>query len=196
MQLLQDEFVIDIFEDDQFDPDSADNPIRYDHYYPSGEFPYAMVSQYGIRTTDLEGETISQVCIAASGGKTRPHETGLILSGSALTVCCADTVFSLLLPDLKLRWKTAVDDATCFEIFSHNSGYIVHGELNIVRLDDDGGQVWRFAGPDIFVTPKGKDDFSIEGDKVYARCWYNGLFILDANTGKVVSHNPSDESSF
>ena len=79
--------------------------------------------------------------------------------------------------------------ATCFEIVKHDDAYIIHGELEITRLNIAGEVIWSFSGPDIFTTPDGKDIFKVVGDIVYAKAWTEQTFQLDAYTGELISHN-------
>jgi outer membrane protein assembly factor BamB len=91
------------------------------------------------------------------------------------------------LPDLKLVWRTTVDSATCFEIFKFNDNFIVHGELEISKIDQEGNIIWRFSGSDIFTTPTGKDSFKIVNEIIYATNWDNVTFELNANTGQLIN---------
>ncbi|GAB3713957.1 hypothetical protein GCM10027592_53400 [Spirosoma flavus] len=98
------DFVIDIYDDTNYNSGSADNVVKYDHYYASDNPERFILTQHGIKITDIEGQLIKQVCIAALGGKTGIHEHCCVVLDKTLTVCCADSVFSLTLPDLSLRW--------------------------------------------------------------------------------------------
>lgn len=106
--------------------------------------------------------------IAASGGGTAVHATSFVASETELVICCSDTVFCLSIPDLQLIWHTKADEATCFEIFKIEKGFIVHGELSISRLDENGNIVWQNGGADIFTTIDGTEDFSIADGYILA----------------------------
>ncbi len=67
--------------------------------------------------------------------------------------------------DLNLKWKTRCNDCVlCFKILNAGYGYIVHGELSILRLNNTGEVQWEFSGNDIFTTPDGTDIFTVEYD--------------------------------
>ncbi|MCK6640031.1 MAG: hypothetical protein L6Q81_08090 [Bacteroidia bacterium] len=106
--------------------------------------------------------------IAASGGGTTVHSTSFVANETELVVCCSDTVFSLSIPDLKLKWHTKADEATCFEIFKIQNGFIVHGELSISRLDENGNIIWQNQGADIFTTIEGTDNFTVADGYIIA----------------------------
>lgn len=187
MHLTYSDFEIDIYDDTNYNYGSADNVAKYDHYYASDNPQGFILTHHGIKTTDVDGELIKQVCIAASGGKTGIHDHCCFVLDNALTICCADSVFSLTLPDLTLRWQTKVDSATCFEIFSYKNDFLIHGELEISRIDREGRIVWQFSGNDIFTTPTGRDAFTIKDNVVYATNWDEQTFEIDADTGSLLN---------
>lgn len=57
-----------------------------------------------------------------------------------------------MLPDLVLNWQTQCDQATCFQIFKQLNDYIIHGELQVTKLEKNGNKKWEFGGRDIFVN--------------------------------------------
>lgn len=99
------------------------------------------------------------------------HGRSLVVVGDRVYVCVGNTVASLSLPDLTLEWFQQVDDYTAFQIFAIPDGLIVHGELSISRITWEGSVVWQHHGSDIFVTPTGENDFTIQGDTIHAQSW-------------------------
>jgi hypothetical protein len=177
-------YSIGLVNDTQYDPDSADNVSSYDRGYSDEHCDnYRYTPRHGIRVFS-DDKTLTSCSVCSSGGSTSIHPTCSLLDGNHLLLCCGDSVFSLTIPELDLSWRTKADSTTCFEIFAHNDGYIVHGELELSRLSRDGSIIWQFSGSDIFVTHAGTNDFVLEGDLIHATDW-NGLeFTLDATTGK------------
>ena len=47
-------------------------------------------------------------------------------------------------------------------------GYIVHGELETIRIDNDWEIIEQFSGSDIFTTPAGRGVFNLSGDTIEA----------------------------
>ena len=125
--------------------------------------------------------------IGAQGGSTRVHETSHILKSDRVVICCSDTVFCLSIPDLYLNWKTKSDIATCFEIFKYKEDYIIHGELEITRLSNDGKILWQKGGNDIF-TPSHSiaEDFIITEDYILATDWDKRKYKFDFE-GNIIS---------
>ena len=62
---------------------------------------------------------------------------------NSIIICCGNALFSLSLPELKLNWKKEIDSSTAFEIFKMNEDYIIHGELEISRIDKYGNILWQ-----------------------------------------------------
>jgi hypothetical protein len=102
-------------------------------------------------------------------------------------VCCGNNIFCLTIPGLDLLWTTKADPAVCFEIYKFEDSYIVHGELEISRLNEDGKVIWKFSGPDIFTTPTGQENFKLESGVIEAISWDGTRSRLDAGTGKIRS---------
>ena len=178
------DFSIGLMNDTLFTSDSSDNAMTYKRIYPSGTYQdFLYLARHGIFVL-RDGEILNSACIYSSGGHTGIHPTCSIFEDNRLLICCGDSVFCLAVPELDLSWVTKADGATCFEIFTCEDGYIVHGELEISRIDNCGMIVWQFSGSDIFTTLTGKDDFILNGNIIEAEDW-NGLkFLIDVKTGK------------
>ena len=175
------EFEIELFKDELYSFNSADNVHQYDFIYISDE-EYS-TTQIGIKTYQA-GSLLKSALISASGGGTGIHQTSFICEEEILTICCCDSVFCLSLPYLSLLWKTKADLATCFQIFKLGTGYIVHGEVEISRLASDGQIIWQQSGADIFTTFNYvNDSFVISDNYIIATDWgYRKYkFDLDGN---------------
>jgi hypothetical protein len=68
-----------------------------------------------------------------------------------LIITCCNKLFSLSLPDLSINWAIKPDWATCFSIYFYLDTYIIHGELEVSRINREGEILWSFGGMDIFV---------------------------------------------
>jgi len=82
---------------------------------------------------------------------------------------------------LSLLWRTKADRATCFEIYKYQDSYIIHGELEIARLDKNGKILWQQSGSIIFTTLDGKDNFIITDNYILATDWENRKYKIDFN---------------
>ena len=124
---------------------------------------------------------IKSAIIGSIGGGTGIHKSSQIIEEDRILVCCSDSIFCISIPDLDLKWKTKADQATCFELFKKDNNYIVHGEMEISKLDSSGKIIWQKSGADIFTTEKGIDDFEITESYIRATDWENRVYKFDFN---------------
>jgi len=169
MKFEIEKYKVEIINQSDYNPDSEDNVFDYKKEYLT-ESDYNLATKFGIRVSE-NGIEISSAIIGAEGGASGLHETSQLIENNRILICCSDTIFCLDLSTLNLNWKTKVDQATAFEIFGIDNGYIIHGELEITRIDNSGKIIWQNSGADIFVTPEGKDDFEIKQDYIRATDW-------------------------
>jgi len=127
------------------------------------------------------GNSISKIiCIAGDGGATSLHQNSFIVENDRLMVCCTDTVFCLEIPSLNLVWSVKADPFTCFGLYKQNDMYVVHGELTISRIDENGKLLWQNGGCDIFTTPEGNsDDFYVADSYIFATDWDYNIYKFD-----------------
>jgi len=174
------DYKIDIFKDQNFNATSTDNVNRYDlDYIDKLDQPSTVI---GIKLYHNEKQLTSAV-VGATGGGTGIGENSKIIENNRLLVCCSNSIFCLSIPDLALLWRRQADEATCFEIFKYQDSYIIHGELNISRLNKNGEVLWQQSGADIFTTLEGKDDFKLTEHYILATDWKyrNYKFDYDGN---------------
>ena len=183
-QLILDNYTVDLFVDYAYSPD--DSVHKYNHAYFFAEDGYCG-SIFGI-SVHQDDVLLQSAVIGASGGGTGIHPTSLVYDEERLVICCSDSVFCLSLPALDLRWQTKADLVTCFQIFKYKNDYIVHGELEITRLDGDGKIIWQRSGGDIFVTlNSSQKDFLIAEDYILATDWQSRTYKFDFD-GNEIEH--------
>ena len=142
---------VEVIDEPAYKFGSSDNTFSYTKHYfgdSATEFP---TSKHGVKIAQ-DNKIINSCIVIGSGGATGVHQNSSLIDNDKLLLCCCDTIFCLTLPDLHLKWKTKADTATCFQIFQLRDDYIVHGELQVTRLDRDGNKKWTFGGADIFVA--------------------------------------------
>ncbi|MBI3512164.1 MAG: hypothetical protein HY064_16010 [Bacteroidetes bacterium] len=186
------DLTIEIFNDPTYTLGSADNNIIYSKIYSTDIGKFRPTSKHGIKIFKAEQE-INNCLLLAVGGATNIHPTASLVDNDQLVVCCCDTIFSLTLPDLQLKWKTKVDSVTCFQILKLQADYIVHGEMEITRLDRDGKIKWKYGGHDIFVELD-SDAFSLHADHIEVTDFYKTKYKIDFN-GKTISTSRQTEKN-
>ncbi|MGN6639124.1 MAG: hypothetical protein ACTHJ8_09455 [Mucilaginibacter sp.] len=148
----------------------------YDHLYADGDY----YSQPILLRTYQSEHILKTVLINSDGGGTFVSGTSFIVQENKITICGSDSIFSLSIPELKLLWRTKADTVTCFEIFPYKHDYIVHGELEISRLDSNGKILWQQSGADIFISLNSSgDDFLVTDDYILATDWNGKKYKWD-----------------
>jgi len=146
-----DKYKIEIINEIGYTVGSADNRCQYDFVYQHPEdVDNAPITAYGIRV--YKGDLITTAIIMASGGGTRVGPNSFVIDGQSLLLTCCNKVFNLQFPSLQLNWIAVADMATCFSIYQYEDTYIVHGEVEISRLDRSGKIIWQVGARDIFVN--------------------------------------------
>ena len=159
------DLTIEVIDEPTYTFGSSDNTFNYSkHYFGDAGIEYP-TSSHGIRVYE-DDQIIVSCIIIGSGGATGIHQNSSLLDNDQLLLCCCDTVFCLKLPDLGLKWKVQADQATCFQIFQQQDYYIIHGELQVTKLDRAGNQKWGFGGADIFVSIDNEEEFKVEPDGI------------------------------
>jgi len=174
------EFLLDIYRDESFEKASADNLHKYDLVYLE-DSQYVFPTMVGIKVFK-QTELLKSAIIGSVGGGTGIHKNSVVYETSRILVCCSDTIFCLSIPELEMLWRTKADLATCFEIFKYQDNYIVHGELEISRLDKDGKILWQKSGADIFTRITGEGpDFEMQKDYIRVKDFQNREYRFDYN---------------
>lgn len=166
-------YEIDIDYHPTYKSGSADNLFKFDFEY----LEKSASTIFGIKI--LENEVcLKSAVISAEGGETGVHNSALVLEENRLILCCGNKIFCLSIPDLKLLWKTKVDDFTCFQIFAHQETYIVHGEINISRITHDGMILWQYSGEDIFMNMDDGIECELKEDYIIASDFNNKVYKI------------------
>jgi hypothetical protein len=173
------EYRVYIADEPGFRPGSADNPFKYERvYYDDGK--YQPTSKHGIKVT-RDGRSITSAIICETGGATGIHDNAFMVSGDNLVICCSDTVYSLKLPELTINWKKEFDSATCYSVYPFKDDFIIHGELEIKRVDMNGNVKWNFSAGDIFATQDGTEAMKIVGDRIEITDWNGNKYTLNGD---------------
>jgi len=172
------DLTIQVVDEPAYEFRSSTNNFNYQKYFFGGGGQEYPTSKHGIKI--LQNDKILNSCIViGSGGATGIHQNSALLDSDDLLLCCCDTVFCLSLPALDLKWKTQADQATCFQIFKQQNDYIIHGELQVTKLDKEGRIKWQFSGADIFVSADNEEEFKMESDGILLTDFAKTKYKLD-----------------
>jgi outer membrane protein assembly factor BamB len=134
-----------------------------------------------------DGVPLKSILLGADGGGTGVYDNTALLDNYRVVTCCADTVFCLSVAGLDLLWKTKADIATCFAVYQYQQDYIVHGELEISRLDREGNIIWQVGGADAFVTLEGNSAIILYEDSIVAMDFEYSKYVFDYD-GNTISY--------
>lgn len=169
---------IEIFDDSTYSYGSTDNKFNYlKHYFGDGGEEYP-VSKHAVKIFDNDKE-INSCIVIGSAGATGIHKNSALIDNDKLIICCRDTIFCLTLAELNLHWQTKMDNATSFQVFKLENDYLVHGELEISRVDNERKIKWQFGGADIFVTIEGQEEFEFNTDHLMLTDFCNTKYKID-----------------
>jgi len=177
------------------DLDSAEFGQRFKKQYPADlgiELEYQPSSKHGIRITE-NGIRITEngiekcsALLLETGGATGISENSFLIKNDRIYICCSDQIYSLNLTDLSANWRNQYDIATCFGIYEFDEDFIVHGEIQVSRIDKNGKTKWNFSARDIFVNPDGKTEFRIVKNGIELIDWQGYKYELNAD-GKILT---------
>ena len=68
--------------------------------------------------------------------------------------------------------------------------YIIHGEIEIIMLNDAFEEQWTFAGRDIFATQSNKNPFTICDNTIELFDWEDNYYKIDFD-GNLVEEKPT-----
>ena len=193
MKIEIDKYEIEIFDNKQYTTKSADNLRKFKYEYNGGKLNDVRIyptCQYGIIVKNIiKGVEISSAIICENGGATIIHEQSYFIEDGMIWICICNKIYCLNLPELSLIWFNQIDHATNFSIHPFKDDFIVHGELEVIRIKRNGEVVWSFGGRDIFVTEEEEEEevFQIKKNLIEVVSWDGYMYTIDEN-GKELSN--------
>ena len=163
--------------DNNFEVNSSDNINSYEYIYLN-KSEYQPSTKIGMKILENNIPIHSSIIISG-GGATAINENSYVVEQKRILICCGFSIFCLSIPTLKLEWQTKVDDITCFEIYKHNHDYIIHGELEISKINKDGKILWSNSGADIFVTVHGENKLILSENFISVKDYENRIYKFD-----------------
>ncbi len=181
MEIAYENFKIELFNDSTFTPNSTDNLNSYDHEYPER----SDLSSRNISSTKTAIKVYDKLILLKSaiicepGGITIESETSYVIKDFVIYLIARDLVYSLNIPDLSLNWAKECDSLSCHAIYKLENDFLVHGELDILRIDKEGEIKWRFGGRQNWINPSGKPEVTIEGNQIRLIDFDSTEYIID-----------------
>lgn len=185
MELKNDLCSVRITSDTTYRLYSADNrqydlELNPDHYRHDDDDYYSTFSIH----IDSNGKEMD---IALIGDYLSEDDDCAILEGKVLTVMQNKMISQICVDDGTLLRHKEFECSDCsFGLYRVEKGYIVHGETEIIMLDENFDRMWSFCGRDIFVSQTGEQTFSLGEDSVTVYDWDNRYYELDFS-GNLIS---------
>lgn len=177
---------IEITDESELDRPQINKKFKKQYPIDLGQkLEYHPSSMHGVRISEHGIEKCS-VILLESGGATGIVENSFVIKNDSIYICCSDQVYSLNLLDLSVNWRKQCDHATCFQIYEFEDDFIIHGELQISRIDKQGKTKWNYSARDIFVSQDGKNEFEIIENRIEVIDWQGYKYVLNSD-GEVLS---------
>ncbi|WP_378172598.1 hypothetical protein [Aquimarina sp. SS2-1] len=185
MKVEYKEYEIEFLNEENYSTKSVDNIRKYKFEYSEGKDIKDRnhhMSKHGIRVRkNLTDELISSAIICEYGGSTTIHQKSFFIDDQKIWICVCDKIYSLKLPNLEIEWFGTFDYATNLSINQFQDDFIIHGELEILRINRKGQIKWRFGARDIFITETGENNFQINNGIIEVQDWEGYKYIIDQN---------------
>ena len=103
-----------------------------------------------------------------------------ILEGDILTVLQNDYISQIDLDTVQVVAGYKVDVfGTTFAIYRLPDGYLIYGEIEIIKLDNEFNVAWKFSGRDIFVSITGKNAFELTDRSIKLYDFEDNFYEID-----------------
>lgn len=183
MILSNESYEIEITKDNQYTLFSADNK-SYNHVFKMERYiRNDYVSAYSVSVSS----SAIDYRIAIIGRGYGSVENCAVLEDDRLVILIDNYMafFDLITQNLELKIKV-IDFGTGIELYPFDDGYIVNGEVDVIKVDKLGNKIWSFSGRDIWVRPNGESSISIQRDSLLLTDFEGYEYHLD-KWGKEIS---------
>ena len=169
-------YKIEITKDETFSLDSTDNKP---YGYILNPTDMKRSDYYQALSIDIDNG-ITQTCIALIGSLYGTVQDVAILENDCLIVLMNTTITAIDGRTLAMKFHKKISDfGIYFSIYEFENGYIIYGELDILKLSPTFEREWSFGGADIFVSLDGDRSFYIEKDIIYLSDWEGRRYIVN-----------------
>lgn len=170
---------ITIKEDKTYTIDSVDNK-PYDIIM--NPFKYKRNDYAKIMEIVIQNEIFEETSIALIGNLYGYESNCAVLKDREVIVLIDKGIYVINIDEYKLvKYKKIDCLGNNFAIYLVNSGYIIHGEIEVFKLDFQLDKIWGFSGADIFVTQDNKLPFLIDGNRIKMYDWNGTYYEIDLN---------------
>lgn len=170
--------------DETYSVESSDNKM-YDIELNPDNFKHSDFSHAFSIHVDLHDRKMD---IALVGSGYSSVSDCAVLEENVLTIMQDKSISQIDITSGKLLlFKKFECMGTTCGIYAIKDGFIVWGEIEIIRLDSSFDRVWAFSGKDIFVSQTSTIPFSISENRIKLYDWENNYYELDFDGKRILS---------
>ena len=173
-------YKIAIVKDETFTLDSVDNK-PYDYIFnPVGFRRSDFYMAYSINIDD----GIGKKRIALIGSAYGRVDNSAVMEDDTLIVLANTILVSIDCRTISMKSHEIKSDTIPFfkvllGIYRFDNAYIVHGEIDILKLSPAFEIEWSYSGGDIFITQDGSCPFRIENDIIHLTDWNGRKYAVN-----------------
>jgi len=176
MLIENDTYKVKIVRDETFTLDSTDNKPYQFIFNPNNIKRSDYYKTFSISIDDGN----NQKHIALIGSLFGADEDVVILEGNDLIVLMNTKLVIIDCRALTIKLCREISDfGTYFSIHKFEDGYLIYGELDLLKLSPAFEVEWSFSGEDIFVSQDGSIPFHFENDTIYLSDWKGRKYKLN-----------------
>lgn len=159
---------------------SADN-FPYDKFIEAvepGDFTKTLLLSVNNSNNPVEETKVGLIC---------PYHTFTenmaIVENNKLWLLLDYVLVCLSLDSFEIIRKAEIEKTigAYFQLHKHKDSFIVYGEMDIVMLDQEMEEKWRFSGRDIFVRHGGGEAFIMKEDRICLYDFEDNYYEIDYN---------------
>ncbi len=111
------------------------------------------------------------------------YPENVLFVDNLLVIMCENIIYKIDVDKMEVVFRKVMYDLskTTFDIYKVSNGYIVYGEMEIAKLDNDFNVINIFMGRDIFVTIDGLNAFEMNENEIVVRDFLGNTYYLDYN---------------
>ena len=111
-----------------------------------------------------------------------------ILEDNILTVLQNDYITQIDLKKVQIIAGYELEVfGTTFSIYRMPDGYLIYGEIEIIKLDDGFNTMWKFSGKDIFVSITQQNAFELTDHSIKLYDFEGNFYEIDFD-GKLINN--------
>ncbi|MBS2213851.1 hypothetical protein KEM09_20755 [Carboxylicivirga mesophila] len=173
-------YSIEISDDSTYTPNSTDNINSYDLQYSyGGGWLHGNMSYTRTAVRVFDDSCQIRSAIICERGATIESYSSYVIKDSVLYIIAGTMVYALKIPELSIKWVYEYDTVCCLAIYNLEKDLLIHGELDIIRIDTEGRLKWRFGGRESWLNPGVQTEVTIENNQIKLIDFDSNEYVID-----------------